>query len=192
MTFEGIIFDCDGTLADTMPLHWKAWQTVAKRHGFQFPEERFYALGGVPSRDILEQINAEQNLALNPLQVSQEKEDAYLPHLKAVRAVEPVVQVALAHYGKVPLAVATGGTRKIISQVLSHLAIDYLFAHLVTSEDVARQKPAPDIFLEAARRMGVPPEKCLAYEDTDLGMQAIAAAGMKGIDVRQLRAETNR
>lgn len=187
MTFEGIIFDCDGTLADTMPLHWEAWRTVAERHGFRFPEERFYALGGVPSRDILQQINEEQNLALDPLRVSQEKEEAYLPRLKDVRVVEPVVKVAFSHYGKVPMAVATGGTRKVISQVLSHLGIDHLFAQLVTSEDVVRQKPAPDIFLEAAKRIGVPPEKCLAYEDTDLGLRAIAAAGMKGVDVRRLR-----
>ena len=188
MTFEGIIFDCDGTLADTMPLHWEAWRTVAERHGFHFPEERFYALGGVPSRDILQQINKEQNLALDTLRVSKEKEEAYLPRLKEARVVEPVVEVAFSHYGKVPMAVATGGTRKVISQVLSHLGIGHLFAHLVTSEDVARQKPAPDIFLEAAKRIGVPPEKCLAYEDTDLGLRAIAAAGMKGVDVRRLRA----
>ena len=187
MIFEGIIFDCDGTLADTMPLHWEAWRTVAERHGFHFPEERFYALGGVPSRDILRQINEEQNLDLDTFQVSREKEEAYLPRLKEARVVGPVVEVALSHYGKVPMAVATGGTRKIISQVLSHLGIDHLFAHLVTSEDVARQKPAPDIFLEASKRIGVPPEKCLAYEDTDLGLRAIAAAGMKGVDVRQLR-----
>ena len=188
MIFEGIIFDCDGTLADTMPLHWKAWRTVAERHGFHFSEERFYALGGVPSRDILQQINEEQNLALDTCQVSREKEEAYLPHLKEARVVEPVVEVAFSQYGKVPMAVATGGTRKVISQVLSHLGIDHLFAQLVTSEDVARQKPAPDIFLEAAKRIGVPPKKCLAYEDTDLGLQAIAAAGMKGVDVRRLRA----
>ena len=94
MTFEGIIFDCDGTLADTMPLHWEAWRTVAERHGFHFPEERFYALGGVPSRDILQQINEEQNLALDTLRVSKEKEEAYLPRLKEARVVDPVVEVA--------------------------------------------------------------------------------------------------
>lgn len=190
MIFEGIIFDCDGTLADTMPLHWGAWRTVAERHGFHFPEERFYALGGVPSRDIIQQINEEQNLDLDACQVSREKEEAYLPSLKEARVVEPVVEVAFSQYGKVPMAVATGGTRKVISQVLSHLGIDHLFAQLVTSEDVTRQKPAPDIFLEAAKRIGVPPEKCLAYEDTDLGLRAIAAAGMKGVDVRRLRAGT--
>ncbi|MCS1406863.1 MAG: Fructose-1-phosphate phosphatase YqaB [Verrucomicrobia subdivision 3 bacterium] len=189
MTFGGIIFDCDGTLADTMPLHWEAWCTVSERHGFQFSKERFYALGGVPSQDILKMINEEQNLNLDAHQISKEKEEAYLPNLGAVYLIEPVIEVAFSNHGKVPMAVATGGTRKIISQLLARLEIDHLFDHLVTSEDVSRQKPAPDIFLEAACRINVPPEKCLAYEDTNLGLQAIASAGMKGVDVRRLRAE---
>ncbi len=187
MKFKGIVFDCDGTVADTMPIHWMAWKTVAERHGFEFTEERFYALGGVPSRDILKMINEEQGLDLDPLAISLEKEDAYLPHLSSVQVIDPVIQVAHENHGRIPMAIATGGTRKIISQVLLHLKIDHLFDHLVTSEDVQRQKPAPDIFLEAARRIGIDPKDCLAYEDTDLGMQAIRDAGMTGIDVRTLR-----
>ena len=187
MTFEGIIFDCDGTIADTMPLHWQAWRSVAENYDFEFSEERFYALGGVPARDILKRIKEEQGLDLDPLRISKEKEEAYLPHLKTVTVIEPVIQVAYEHHGRIPMAVATGGTRNIISQVLQHLEIDHLFDHLVTSEDVERQKPAPDIFLRAASLIGVAPEKCLAYEDTDLGMQAIRSAGMTAIDVRPLR-----
>ena len=187
MNFRGIVFDCDGTLADTMPLHWIAWRTVAEKYGFEFPEERFYALGGVPSRKILEEINREQDLNLDARQVALEKEQAYLPHLPSVRPVVPVVAIARSRYGSVPLSVATGGTRAVIGRVLAHLKIDHLFDHLVTSEDVDRQKPAPDIFLEAARRMNVKPEHCRAYEDRDLGLQAIAAAGMEGVDVRRLR-----
>jgi beta-phosphoglucomutase family hydrolase len=189
MTFEGIIFDCDGTIADTMPLHWDAWKTVAERHQFEFSEDRFYALGGVPSRDILKMINEEQGLALDPQAITREKEEAYLPHLQTVTVIQPVIEVALEHHGRIPMAVATGGTRKIIQQVLQHLEIEYLFDHLVTSEDVTRQKPAPDIFLRAAEIIKIAPEKCLAYEDTDLGLKAIQDAGMTGIDVRKLRAE---
>ena len=189
MTVEGIIFDCDGTLADTMPLHWQAWRALANRHQFEFSEERFYALGGVPSRDIIRMINEEQDRDLDPIKLSLEKEASYLPHLESVTVIEPVISVAHQHHGRVPMAVATGGTRKIISQVLSHLNIDHLFDHLVTSEDVARQKPAPDIFLKAASLMGIDPEKCLAYEDTELGLQAIRSAGMKAIDVRPLRQQ---
>src|SRR5882672_779142 len=160
---KGIIFDCDGTLADTMPLHWRAWQAITARHRLKFPEDRFYSLGGVPSRDILKMLSQEQGIALDHLAVAREKETEYLPLIAQVEPINAVVGIAREHYGKIPLAVASGGTRKII-----------------------HQKPAPDIFLEAARRIGVAPNLCRAYEDTDLGMQAIRAAGMEAVDVREL------
>jgi beta-phosphoglucomutase family hydrolase len=183
---RGIIFDCDGTLADTMPLHWRAWQVIAKRHGFSLPEERFYSLGGVPSRDILRVLSTEQGVPLDPLAVAREKEAVYLPLIAQVEPINTVVGVAREHYGKIPLAVASGGTKSIIEQVLEHLGIRELFQAIVTSEDIVNQKPAPDIFLEAARQLGVPPQFCRAYEDTDLGMRAIRAAGMEAVDVRKL------
>jgi beta-phosphoglucomutase-like phosphatase (HAD superfamily) len=183
---RGIIFDCDGTLADTMPLHWRAWQVIAKRHGFSLPEERFYSLGGVPSRDILRVLSTEQGVPLDPLAVAREKEAVYLPLIAQVEPINTVVGVARENYGKIPLAVASGGTKSIIEQVLEHLGIRELFQAIVTSEDIVNQKPAPDIFLEAARRLGVPPQFCRAYEDTDLGMKAIQAAGMEAVDVRRL------
>ena len=183
---RAIIFDCDGTLADSMPLHWRAWQVIAMRHGFSLPEDRFYSLGGVPSRDILKVLSAEQDLPLDPLAVAREKEAEYLPLIAQVEPINTVVGVARAYYGKIPLAVASGGTKRVIEQVLDHLDIRHLFQAVVTSEDVLNQKPAPDIFLEAARRLGVPPQCCRAYEDTDFGMRAIRAAGMEAVDVRQL------
>ncbi len=186
---RGIIFDCDGTLADTMPLHWQAWRVIAARHGLLLPKERFYALGGMPSREILKVLSTEQGVPLDPLAVAHEKEAEYLPLIAQVEPINVVVGVARQNYGKIPLAVASGGTRRIIEQVLAHLDILHLFQAMVTSEDVTRQKPAPDIFLEAARRIGVPPQFCRAYEDTDLGMQAISAAGMEAVDVRKLVVE---
>lgn len=186
MTPKGLIFDCDGTLADTMPLHWKAWQVVAQRYRLHFPEERFYSLGGVPSRDILKMLSHEQGRALDPLEAAREKEAAYLPFLQQVQEVKVVADIARAHFGKIPMAVASGGIQSHINDVLTHLGLRHLFNALVTSEDVVRQKPAPDIFLEAARRLGVAPEDCRAYEDTELGLQAIRAAGMDAVDVRAL------
>jgi beta-phosphoglucomutase family hydrolase len=185
---KGIIFDCDGTLADTMPLHWRAWQAIARRHKFHFPEDRFYSLGGVPSRDILKMLGEEQRIALDHLAVAREKEAEYLPLIAQVEPINTVVGVARENFGRIPLAVASGGTRAIIEQVLEHLGIRKLFATVVTSEDVINQKPAPDIFLEAAKRIGVEPQFCRAYEDTDLGMEAIRAAGMEAVDVRLLRS----
>ncbi|MEI6565380.1 MAG: HAD-IA family hydrolase [Verrucomicrobiota bacterium] len=182
---RGLIFDCDGTLADTMPLHWRAWQVISSKHSFHFPEDRFYALGGVPSRDILKIIRAEQGITMDPLTVAREKEEVYLPLISQVEPINQVVGIARQNQGRLPMAVASGGTRQIITQVLEHLGILQLFQAIVTSEDVAHQKPAPDIFLEAARRIGIPPGECRAYEDTDLGMQAIRSARMDAVDVRE-------
>jgi beta-phosphoglucomutase family hydrolase len=183
---KGLIFDCDGTLADTMPMHWRAWQEIATKYKLNFPEDRFYSLGGVPSPHILEMLSKEQNVELDPVAAGHEKENAYLPYLSAIQPVYAVVQIAKENYGKVPLAVASGGTQKIITQVLEQLKILHLFKAVVTCEMVKRQKPAPDIFLEAARRIGVEPQFCRAYEDTDLGLQAIRSAGMEAVDVRVL------
>jgi HAD superfamily hydrolase (TIGR01509 family) len=169
---QGLVFDCDGTLADTMPLHC--------------PEDRFYSLGGVPSRDILKMLAQEQGRSLDHIAVAHEKEQAYLPLMGQVEPIHAVVEIAQANYGKIPMAVASGGTQRIICDVLEHLKIRHLFAAVVTSEMVKNQKPAPDIFLEAARRIGVDPKHCRAFEDTDLGLTAIRAAGMDAVDVRKL------
>ncbi len=185
----GIIFDCDGTLADTMPLHWRAWQIVTARHNIHLPIDRFYSLGGIPSREILRMLSVEQGLALDHLAVAREKEAEYLPLIAQVEPINAVVGIARNNYGKVPLAVASGGTHRTIEMVLDHLGIRGLFQTVVTSEEVLRHKPAPDIFLEAARRIGVLPQFCRAYEDTELGMQAIRAAGMEAVDVRTLLTE---
>lgn len=183
---QGLIFDCDGTLADTMPLHWQAWQEIASRHGLTFTEDRFYALAGIPSRHILATLSQEQGVQLDPVAVSQEKEEAYLEKLSHVGPIHAVCNIAEANHGRLPMAVASGGTKKVILQVLDHLGIRNWFQAVVTSEDVEQQKPAPDIFLEAARQIGVSPERCRAYEDSDLGMEAIRAAGMDAVDVREM------
>jgi len=183
---QGLIFDCDGTLADTMPLHWHAWQMVTQRHQLHFPEDRFYAFGGVPSRDILKVLAEEQGRSLDHIAVAHEKEEAYLPLIARAEPIHAVVEIARANHGRIPLAVASGGTQKIIGQVLDRIGIRHLFNAVVTSEMVKKQKPAPDIFLEAARRIGVEPKFCRAYEDTELGLTAIRAAGMEAVDVREL------
>jgi len=184
---HALIFDCDGTLADTMPLHWEAWRSVTQRHGIQFTEERFYALGGVPSRDIFRLLCEEQGHDKDHVALSLEKEHAFLPLLGNASPIEEVVAIAREHAGRLPMAVASGGKLHVVEKILVHLGIRDYFAAIVTSEDVVNQKPAPDIFLEAARRLGVPPNFCRAFEDTDLGMDAIRAAGMDAVDVRGLR-----
>ena len=186
---KGLVFDCDGTLADTMPLHWRAWQIITQLHKLHFPQDRFYAFGGVPSRDILKLLGQEQGVSLDHIAVAHEKEEEFLPLLGEVEPIHAVVEIAKANHGKIPMAVASGGTQKIICQVLDKIGVRHLFDAIVTSEMVTNQKPAPDIFLEAARRIGVDPKFCRGYEDTDLGMTAIRSAGMDAVDVRELLAK---
>ena len=183
---RGLIFDCDGTLVDSMPLHWRAWDTVCKRHGIEFSEKRHYAMGGIPSRKILAMLKEEQGLDFDPDEVSREKEVAYLPLMLEVELIEPVVAIAREHRGRIPMAVATGGRTQFIRPLLERLEIADWFSALVTSDDVANPKPAPDTYLKAAALLGVPAEECRAFEDTDLGMDSIRAAGMEAVDVREI------
>ena len=169
-----------------MPLHWRAWQVIAKKYKLHFPQDRFYALGGVPSRDILKMLAEEQGVSFDYIKAAHEKENEYLPLMAEVEPIHAVVEIARANFGKIPMAVASGGTQPIIVQVLEHLKIRHLFGAIVTSEMVKHQKPAPDIFIEAARRISVDPKCCRGYEDTDLGMTAIRAAGMDAVDVREI------
>jgi len=183
---HGLIFDCDGTLVDTMPLHWQAWNSVCKRHGIVFPEERFYALGGVPSVKILHMLKDEQGLDMDPVAVSREKEEAYIPLMPEAKLIEPIAAIARDAQGRLPMAVATGGRTKYIKPLLESVGILDWFGAVVTADDVENHKPAPDTFLKAAALIGVPAEECRAYEDTDLGMEAIRAAGMEAVDVREI------
>lgn len=187
---KALIFDFDGTLADTMPLHWKAWCRALERYGLHMTEERFYTLGGVPSRHIIRMLGEEQSVEVDPMEASHFKETCYLEMLPEVQPVRPIYELAKTYKGQLPLGVATGGTRKAVGRVMDHLGIRDWIDAFVTSEDVVNQKPAPDIFLEAARRLGVDPADCVAFEDTDLGMTAIRAAGMRAIDVREVLARS--
>ena len=187
MDFRGLIFDCDGTLVDSMPLHYRAWSKVSRRHGFCFPEHRFYSLGGMPAQDIVDMLGAEQDLALNTALIAREKEEEYLTLLPQARLHDHVMQVVHSHHGCVPMAVASGGSRRTTLGALERLGVCGFFQTVVTSEDVPRPKPAPDVFIEAARRIGVAPKHCRAFEDTDLGITAIRAAGMHAVDVREMK-----
>ena len=143
----------------------------------------------MPARDIFKMLAEEQGVTLDHIKAAHEKENGYLQYLPEIGPIQAVVEIAKENFGKMPMAVASGGTQPIIVQVLEHLKIRHLFGAVVTSEMVVNQKPAPDIFLEAARRIGVEPKFCRAYEDTDLGMQAIRSAGMDAVDVREIIAK---
>ncbi len=176
--FAAFIFDCDGTLADTMPTHYRAWQAALGERVANFPEAMFYELGGVPTSRIVEILNERHGFDLNVEATVAAKEKHFLEYSSEVAAIEPVVTIAREWHGRKPLAVASGGHRRIVMSTLRALGIADLFAAIVTSEDYLRGKPHPDPFLEAARRLNVVPERCLVFEDTSTGVQAAKAAGM--------------
>ena len=181
-----LIFDCDGTLADTMPAHYVAWTRTLNRYGIDFPEDRFYAMGGLPTAQVVQILADEAGINVDAAAVGHEKEETFHETIAEVGLIEPVTAVARQHRGKLPMAVATGSERWSAERILSHLDLLDWFDALVPSEEVPNPKPAPDVYLEAARRIGIPPERCRAYEDTDPGIESARAAGMSVIDVRML------
>lgn len=181
----GLIFDCDGTLADTMPAHYRAWLAVLGPLGIPFPEPRFYAMGGMPTGTIVRVLAAEVGVRVTDVDaVVREKEHLFLAHIGAVTRIEPVARVAAAYRGTLPLAVASGGYRDTVARTLAQVGLHDWFDATVTAEDTERHKPEPDVFLEAARRLGVEPARCVVFEDTDIGLEAARRAGMLGTDVR--------
>ena len=183
--FAGYIFDLDGTLVDTMPLHYKAWDQAMRKVGLQAPldEELFYSLGGVPTKRVAELIAKHYGLTIDVLAVFHHKESLFSELAKDAKLIEPVVEfarrMALTH----PVSVASGGPRDIVRRSLELAGLGPLFKVVITPEDVEHGKPAPDMFLLAAKRMGVPPQQCLVFEDAEPGMRAAEAAGMKWVRV---------
>jgi len=182
--YDGLIFDCDGTLADSMPVHYLAWRETLLRYGIDFAEDRFYSMGGMPSAMIVKLLSAEQGADPDPVTVAEEKEDLFQTLIDQVRPKQAVCDLAIAFHGRKPMAVASGSGRVVVIKQLEALKIHDLFPVVVTAEDTQRHKPEPDVFLEAADRIGVRPEACVVFEDSPLGFQAAEAAGMAWVDVR--------
>lgn len=183
---QALIFDCDGTLADTMPLHFIAWQNVLTKYGFAFDEDLFYSLGGQPTDRIIAQLSTEQSITVDVMSVTHEKENAFLELIDQMDPIVPIVDVAKQFHGKLPMGVGSGGQREVVKQILRTLSIESLFECVVGSEDTQLHKPEPDVFLEVASRLNIEPSKCLVYEDADLGVEAARRAGMKCFDVRNI------
>lgn len=177
--FDAYIFDCDGTLADTMGLHYDAWKMALEPHGADLPEDLYYSWGGRPTREIVETLNEMQGLFMDPEAMVHHKESLYNSFLPEVQPIMEVVSIARSMHGKKPMAVASGGGRRSVHATLQGLGLIHLFDTIVTSEDYINGKPSPDPYLEAARRLGVDPSGCLVFEDTEIGRQSAHAAGME-------------
>ena len=183
--FKAYLFDCDGTIADSMPLHYVAWKQALGERGCEFPEDIFYAWGGLPAAEIIAKLGAQQGLSMPVEEVAERKESLYYELLPQLRAVPEVLeQIELSH-GKIPFAVVSGSTRDSVTRSLEVLGILDKFAALVCAGDYAKSKPDPEPFLVAAERLGVTPRDCLVFEDTDMGIQAATAAGMASVKILQ-------
>ena len=183
---RGLVFDCDGTIADTMPAHYRAWVQALGEHGVEFPEALFYEMGGIPTPRIVEILNERHGHDMPVMETAHYKETLFEKLIPQFMPIEPVVEVIREYHGELPMAVATGGFRYVCHKTLDALHLREKFQAIVCAEDVTHGKPAPDIFLEAARRLSVDPKLCMAFEDANLGVQAATAAGMMVIDVRKL------
>jgi beta-phosphoglucomutase family hydrolase len=183
---RGLVFDCDGTIADTMPAHYRAWVQALGEHGVEFPEAMFYEMGGIPTPKIVELLNERHGHTMPVMETALYKESLFEKFIPEVMPIEPVVEVIRAYDGTLPMAVATGGFRHVCFKTLDALGLRDKFQAIVAAEDVKNGKPAPDVFLEAARRLGVDSKLCMAFEDANLGVEAATAAGMTVVDVRKL------
>jgi beta-phosphoglucomutase-like phosphatase (HAD superfamily) len=180
-----LIFDCDGTLVDTMPAHNAAWEAALKSHGVSVPISWLEQFNGVPTLQIVEHINNYFSLNLAPQSFSEIKESMATKLLSKVTAIEPVTTLAKSYHGKLPMGVASGGVYMNVKAALDAVGIWALFDAVLTASDPFPPKPAPDLFLEIANRFGIPPKFCQVFEDGDAGLEAALEAGMVATDIRK-------
>lgn len=181
--FGAYLFDCDGTIADSMPLHFVAWQKLLRGYGCEFEEEAFYSLGGMPTREIVARLNVQQGLRMPVEEVCARKERLYLEMLPELKPVPEVLEHIEEKYGEIPFAVVSGSTRDSVEASLRTLKLLERFETLVCAGEYNKGKPDPEPFLLAANRLGVAAQDCLVFEDTEMGITAAKAAGMGWVRV---------
>ncbi|MCC7219675.1 MAG: HAD family phosphatase [Candidatus Contendobacter sp.] len=185
---RGLIFDCDGTLADSLPLHYAGWEETFAALGLSCPLEFLLRHNGKPTDLIVALYNAEFGRAINVAEFTADKERRTYARLGQVKPLEPAAGLARQYYGRLPLAVVSGSNRVNVERTLRAIGLRALFPVVLTADDGLPPKPAPDLFLEAARRLQVEPGACQVFEDADSGLEAARRAGMLATDVRPLLA----
>ena len=185
---QALIFDCDGTLVDSMFAHYSSWRDALSSQGIPLDELSFYKHSGTPSSRVIPMLAEAHGKQLDFQRALREKEQHFIKSIDLLRHIPHVVDIADRNRGKLKMAVASGGTRNLVHQQLRQLQIMDWFETIVTCEDTEHHKPDPHVFLEAARRLNVAPEHCRVYEDGEPGIEAARRAGMECIDIRKLTA----
>jgi beta-phosphoglucomutase family hydrolase len=181
--FSAYLFDCDGTIADSMPLHYVAWKKVLGEWNCEFEEAFFYSLGGMPIVEIIATLNKRHGLSMPVATVARRKESLYYEMLPQLKVVPEVLEHIEEQHGRIPFAVVSGSTRDSVTASLGMLRLLDRFETMVCAGEYEKGKPDPEAFLLAASRLGVQPYACLVFEDTDMGIQAATAAGMASVKV---------
>lgn len=181
---KGLIFDCDGTLVDSMPLHMKAWEYAMNKFNSVFDYDFFFSPKGMDEKKIIEMYNLKYKTILDPVETVKVKHEYYRDHISAVRAITPIVSLVKKYKNILPMAVGSGSIKEFVYAQLKTVGIFECFTVILTANDPIKPKPEPDIFLEAAKHLHVEPEDCLVFEDGDPGIGAAQKAGMMVIDVR--------
>jgi len=181
---KALIFDLDGTLSDSLPVHIASWHAVCEKLNCTFDERILVEMTGAPTISFAERIILEQNLEIEAEELVILKQQEFWKNINQVKPHEAVIELMKNAHGKIPMAVGTGASRTSAILQMKELEIDDLFDFIVTADDVDRHKPEPDTFLKCAELMGVEPKYCQVFEDGELGMQAAKTAGMMLTDVR--------
>lgn len=181
---KALIFDLDGTLSDSLPVHIASWNAVCEKLNCTFDERILVEMTGAPTLSFAERIKREQNLEITAEELVVLKQQEFWKNINQIKPHDAVIDLMKSAHGKIPMAVGTGASRTSAMLQMKELGIDQLFDFIVTADDVDRHKPEPDTFLKCAELMGVEPKYCQVFEDGELGMQAAQTAGMLLTDVR--------
>jgi HAD superfamily hydrolase (TIGR01509 family) len=181
--FAAYLFDCDGTIVDSMPLHYLAWKKALGEWGCEFTEKLFYEWGGMPVAEVISTLNRERGLKMPVEEVGHRKENLYYELLPKLQPVAEVVEHIEAQHGRIPFGVVSGSTRESVAASLTTVKLLNRFQTLVCAGEYKRSKPDPEGFLMAAGNLGVPAADCLVFEDTEMGIQAARGAGMAWVKV---------
>jgi HAD superfamily hydrolase (TIGR01509 family) len=183
-SIQAIVFDCDGTLADTFGAHIRAFRDVLADYKVVFEAEFYHARLGLSRYQLLEELKQTHTAAFDEQAVIARNTDAFRAHLSVIRPIPYTHEILRNYHGKLKLGVASGGQRDIVTTTLKAIGVYDLMDTVVTIEDAGVGKPAPDLYLIAAERLGVEPQFVQTYEDSDEGVEAAQRAGMRVIDIR--------